>query len=100
MNLYSQRDQGAEKSIAKREKMMEFHEIKLIYLSKFKSNGIGQNIRKKTRNLTQNHTQNGSINPDQSFSFPVSKNKNSTFKRGILPNVNKILILNILWTHK
>ena len=40
------------KSIMKRDKMIKFYKIKLIYGSKLNSNVIGKNIRKKTRNLT------------------------------------------------
>ena len=50
-----------EKLIAKREKIGKFHKIKLIYLSKLKSNVIRQDIRRKKYNLTQNHARNDPI---------------------------------------
>ena len=40
--------------IAKREKKTKFCKVILIYVSKLKFNIIEKNIRKKTRNLTQN----------------------------------------------
>ena len=51
-----------EKSITKRAKLNLICNIKLIYVSKLKSNVIGQNFMKKTCNLGQNCTQNDPIN--------------------------------------
>ena len=49
-------------SLTKREKVMKLSKIYLIYESKLKSNDIGQRIRRKTCNTTQNCAQNDPIN--------------------------------------
>ena len=47
--------------LAKREKIVKFHKIRLIYYSKFKYNVIERKIREKTYNLTQNCDQDDPI---------------------------------------
>ena len=49
------------KSIVKREKYKIKYKINLIYDSKLQSNDAGQNIRRKTHNLTQDSARNDPI---------------------------------------
>ena len=75
-----------EKLIAKRQKTLKNHIIRLIYCLKLKSKTTRRKTMEKTHNLTQNHTQNDPIwLPYQGFSFHILKNKNPEFKRQILP---------------
>ena len=71
-----------EKLIANREKIQKLFKIQLIHDSKWKSNDTRQKIKRKTHNLTRNHARNNPIDHRiKSFSFCISKNKYSAFKR-------------------
>ena len=83
------KEQNLERKFVHEEReMTKIHKIKLIYASKLKSNIIGQKIKKKTCNLTQNHARNDPINSrTMAFSLCVLKATNLEFKRQILPSL-------------
>ena len=67
----------------KKKKLRKLGKIHEIYASKWKSNIIGQKIRRKTHYLTQNCTQNDLINHQSGFKVQV---ENSSYP------LNEILI--------
>ena len=74
------------KLIVKREKLVKFHKIDLIYKLKLKYRDIRQKIRWKTCNITCNDTKNDPINfMIKAFDFSFQKTK-VEFKRQILPS--------------